>query len=205
MRRKIAPAAPSRFKSAGLLGLFILVLGLLSWADFEALQSVRRSGNPAPAASLGLASDHAGAEWKLTWDPLAPPLAHAAAAELLIDDGDHQNQILLSPAQIRSGSILYAPFTGDVCFRLSAYDSQRRAASEILRALDPRSFEAAGDSAAGYSERRFLRNPPGTVIVRASTVRGASSSVPLLAAQPSGWLSRLWRSGSKLESTETAH
>jgi hypothetical protein len=205
MRRKIAPAAPSRLKSTSLAALFALALGLLSWADVQALQSVRRSGNPAPAASLGLASGRAGAEWKLTWDPLAAPLAHASAAELLIDDGDHQNQILLSPAQIRSGSILYAPFTGDVCFRLSAYDSRRRAVSEILRALDPGSFEAAGDSEAGYSERRFLRNPPGTVIVRASTVRGASSSAPLLAARPAGWLSRLWRSGSKLESTEITH
>ena len=213
MQQVIAPAAPSRLRPIFLLCLFIPALGFLAWADFDALQSVRLAGNPAPFVPLGLASDRFGADWKLTWNPAAVPLARAAAAELVIEDGNHENQILLSQAQIRSGSIVYSPFTADICFRLRAYDGERRSVSETLRVLDFQpSFGTADTPGIGYAERSVpsrraaaRRNAPGTVIVRATTLRGASAGAPDFAAQRTGWLYRLWRPGSKLGSTETAH
>src|SRR5260370_24970143 len=157
-----SPCLPPVF----LLCVFVPALGILAWADFDALQSVRLAGNPAPFVPLGLASDRSGADWKLTWNPASVPLAHAAAAELVIEDGDHENQILLSPAQIRSGSIVYSPFTADICFRLGAYDGERRWASETLRVLD---WQPSG---VGYAQRSSVPRPaPGTEIVRATTLR----------------------------------
>ena len=201
--------APSRLRPFFLLCVFLPPLGFLAWADYDALQSARLAGNPAPFVPLGLAADRSGTDWKLTWNPSAVPLAHAASAELLMEDGNHETQILLSPAQIRSGSIVYSPFTADVCFRLRAYDGERRSVLETLRVLDARPpFEAANTPQAGYAERSALRRPrtaPGTVIVRATTLRGASAGAPARVAQRTGWLYRLWRSGSKLEITETVH
>ena len=205
MQKVIAPAAQSRLRPVFLLCVFVPALGILAWANFDAYQSVRLAGNPAPFVPLGLSADRSGANWKLTWNPSAVPLAHAATAELLIEDGNHENRLLLSPAQIRSGSILYSPFTADICFRLGAYDGERRWWPETLRVLDSQpQFEAASIPRAGYAERSgraIASNVPGTVIVRATTPRGASAS---LAVQPTGWPYRLWRS-SKLENTETAH
>src|ERR1700682_1572869 len=144
--------ASHRLQPFFLLCVFVPPLGFLAWADFDALQ-VLRAGNPPPFVTLGLASGRSGAEWKLTWNPAAIPLARAATADLLIEDGNHENRILLSPAQIRSGSILYSPFTADICFRLRAYGGERRFASETLRVLDsqPQS-EAANTPDAGYAE-----------------------------------------------------
>src|ERR1700686_5629226 len=106
--------APSRLRPFFLLCVFPPPRGFLAWADFDALQSARLGGHPRPFVPLGLASDRTGADWKLTWNPTAVPFAHASSAELLIEDGNHETQILLSPAQIRSGSIVYSPFTADI-------------------------------------------------------------------------------------------
>ena len=205
--------APSRLPPFFLLCVFLPPLAFLAWADYDALQSARLAGNRAPFVPLGLTAGRAGADWKLTWNLSAAPLAHAAAAELLIEDGNHENQILLSPAQIRSGSIVYSPFTADVCFRLRAYEGERRSVLETLRVLDSQSpFEAANTPQAGYAERSSLRRSrpavartaPGSVIVQATTLRGASGA-PARVAQRTGWPYRLWRSGRKLEITETVH
>ena len=214
MQRVIAPATPFHLRPVFLLCVFVPALGILAWADFDALQSARLSGNSAPSVTLGLVSEQFGAEWKLAWNPSAAPLAGAAAAELLIEDGNHENRILLSPAQIRSGSVLYSPFTPDICFSLRAFDGERRSVSETLRALDWQpSYDTAGSPETGYAERSMPRrhvvtrtpHAPGTVIVRATTLRGASAGDPTLAARRTGWPYRLLRSGSKLEITETAH
>ena len=194
--------APSRLRPFFLLCVFLPPLAFLAWADYDALQSARLAV-PAPFVPLGLASDRSGAEWKLTWNPSAVPLAHATSAELLIEDGNRETQILLSPAQIRSGSIVYSPFTADLCFRLRAYDGERRSVPETLRVLDSQPpFEAANTPQAGYAERSSLRrsrlavarNAPGSVIVQATTVRGASAGAHASVAQRTGWPYRLWRS-----------
>jgi hypothetical protein len=204
--------APSRLRPFFLLCVFLPLLAFLAWADYDALQSARLGGNPAPFVPLGLASDRSGADWKLTWNPSAVPFAHAASAELRIEDGNHETQILLSPAQIRSGSIVYSPFTADISFRLRAYDGERLSVPETLRVLDSQPlFEAANTPQSGYAERSSLRRPrtavtrtaPGSVIVQAATLRGASPGAPT--SQRTRWPYRLWRSESKLEITETVH
>jgi hypothetical protein len=199
---------PSRLRPFFLLSVFLPPLAFLGWADYDALQSARLADNPVRFVSLGLASDRSGVDWKLTWNPSAAPFAHSTSAELRIEDGNHETQILLSPAQIRSGSIVYSPFTADICFRLRAYDGERRSVPETLRVVDSQPlFEA------GYAERSSLRrsrpavarNAPGSVIVQATTLRGASAGAPASVARRIGWPYRLWRSGSKLEITETVH
>jgi hypothetical protein len=197
-----------------LLCVFLPPVGFLAWADYDALQATRLARNPVRFVPLGLTADRSGADWKLTWNPSAAPFVHAASAELRIEDGNHETQILLSPAQILSGSIVYSPFTADICFRLRAYDGERPSVPETLRVVDSQPpFEAANTPRAGYAERSSLRRSrpavastaPGSVIVQAATLRDASAGAPNSIAQRTGWPYRLWRSGTKLEITETVH
>ena len=68
-------------------------------------------------------------------------------AEVIIADGDHRTQLLLSPGQIRSGNLFYLPFTGEVRFTLRAQGGGR-VANETVLALNQRGRQSAAQQGA---------------------------------------------------------
>jgi TonB family protein len=75
----------------------------------------------------------------LTWNRDLPVIQSATKVVLSISDGDRHENIQLDPNQVRTGSILYPPITGDVSFQMEVTDPhQSKTTSESLRVLDPR-------------------------------------------------------------------
>ncbi len=75
----------------------------------------------------------------LTWNRDLKVIQSATKVVLSISDGDRHENIQLDPNQVRTGSILYPPITGDVSFQMEVTDPhQSKTTSESLRVLDPR-------------------------------------------------------------------
>ena len=75
----------------------------------------------------------------LSWNRDLPVIQTAAKVILSITDGDRHENIALDPNQVRTGSILYPPITGDVSFQIEVTGAhQSKTTSESLRVLDPR-------------------------------------------------------------------
>jgi protein TonB len=105
---------------------------------------VHRVNRPAPAAQqdsspLALRAERTAGGMLLTWNRDLPVIQSASKVVLSITDGDRHENIQLDPNQVRTGSILYPPITGDVSFQMEVTDPrQSKTTSESLRVLDPR-------------------------------------------------------------------
>ncbi len=115
-----------------ILGL-VFVPGLIPW----------RSKAPAPAAAessgLALRAERSGGQWLLTWNRESDVVKTATKATLSINDGEQRENVDLDLAQLRNGSIVYSPLTGDVSFRLDVTSSDpSKSQSEYVRALGTR-------------------------------------------------------------------
>lgn len=124
-------AVEGRRKSNGPLPLIILLALLVAMFEYAALSATLPS-KTAPRAFFGLTVEHTNTGLKLLWNPSAAALRGVTEAELTIADGDHRSQLLLSPGQIRSGHLFYAPFTGEVRFSLRAQGGDRVANETVL-------------------------------------------------------------------------
>lgn len=77
----------------------------------------------------------AGQLW-LSWNRSAPAVASAQKATLSILDGTQEQILNLDLGQLRTGSLVYTPSTGDVVFRLEVTDLQRgKSLTESIRAV----------------------------------------------------------------------
>lgn len=137
----VVPIAEARRKSNGPLPL-IVALGLLVAMLGYAVLSAALPAKAAPLTFFGLSVTHADTGLRLLWNPSTAALRGVTEAELTIADGEHRSQLLLSPGQIRSGNLFYAPFTGEVRFNLRAQGGNR-VANETVVALDAKAGESA--------------------------------------------------------------
>ncbi len=74
----------------------------------------------------------------LSWNRDLPAIQNATKVVLSITDGERHENIQLDPNQVRTGSILYPPITGDVSFQMEVISPKQATTSESLRVLDPR-------------------------------------------------------------------
>ncbi|MDQ6759389.1 MAG: hypothetical protein M3Z32_05910 [Acidobacteriota bacterium] len=170
----------------GVLGLGVLLLATFGRSPY-AVPTVENLARP-----LGLRSERAGDQLRLSWNPKLAPLNTSPEAELLIEDGTHRTQLLLSPDQIFRGNVTYSPYTDNVVFRMKAFDRNHKSTDEILQVIQSRATPeletAASQTAAipleqaGVADRRSIaparavssQRPatiPGTMVVRGTLVR----------------------------------
>lgn len=98
-----------------------------------------------PALRLGLRSEQIGDELRLSWNPKVPPFNLSPEADLLIEDGTHRTQLLLTDRDIMKGHILYSAYTDSVVFRMKAFDRDHHSTDESLHVIQSRStFEPDG-------------------------------------------------------------
>ena len=138
-----APSKPrsSRAKTVWSVNVYRLlavsVLGvLLTIALFEvAKRTSGSSKSETPSeARMGLKLERSGSDLRLSWNPDSPVITNANKAQLLITDGASRKFLELDSSDLRSGSILYAPASGDVVLRLEVdKDDSAAATTESIR------------------------------------------------------------------------
>jgi hypothetical protein len=113
-----------------------MVVGLLACAVFVAYVVTRKSPPPRSAAigDLGLAVRNAGEALAVSWNPSSLTVRNAISGVLTIQDGTDRRELHLSAGQLRSGTVVYAPQTATVQFRLKVYRDQDRFSAETVTA-----------------------------------------------------------------------
>src|SRR5690242_19059541 len=89
----------------------------------------RRAAAPQAAnqdtSTLALRVERSAGQLLLTWNREADAVKSAKNAVLFISDGDRQENVQMDLAQLRNGSIVYMPVTGDVSFRMEVVGSDQ--------------------------------------------------------------------------------
>jgi TonB family protein len=140
-----APPAPNKNKKlrlvvAAAMGMLVLVAGFLF--VYPALLHRGDRGQAVAhqdSSPLGLRIERTAGGLLLEWNRDAAVIQHASKVVLSITDGDRHENIEMDPNQVRTGSIVYPPISGDVSFQMEVADAnQTRTTSESLRVHDPR-------------------------------------------------------------------
>jgi TonB family protein len=140
-----APPAANKNKKvrlmvAAALGMLVLVGGFLF--VYPALLHRGRTSQTVgqqDSSPLGLHIERTAGGLLLNWNNRAPVIQHASRVVLSITDGERHENIEMDPNQVRTGSIVYPPLSGDVSFQMEVTDAnQSRTTSESLRVHDPR-------------------------------------------------------------------
>jgi protein TonB len=99
-------------------------------------------GIPAPgqdSSPLSLRIERNAGDIVLTWNRDSAAIQHATKAVLQIADGPQHENVDMDLAQLRNGSIVYSPVTGDVVFKMEVTGSnQSKTTSESVRVLRTR-------------------------------------------------------------------
>lgn len=130
-------------KTAGWLtfALLVLALGILiGTASFRergsriwsAITHPPALANPTSQIPLGLRAERQNGDLKLTWNRQSAAVLSATSGLLAIKDGDASRNIPLDPSQIRNGSVLYAPTTGQIQMQLTLSDPQETTSESVL-------------------------------------------------------------------------
>jgi TonB family protein len=108
-------------------------------------QVVAPSAAPQATATrpLGLYVDPSGPAWRISWNRDASVLHGASLVRLFIHDGDEQNRIDLSPADLESGMYRFEPRGNDVTFRMEATGPEGKVAAESFRLVKTSANAAA--------------------------------------------------------------
>jgi TonB family protein len=165
----IAPPEANKNKKlrlvvAAALGMLVLVGGFLF--VYPALLHRGDRGQTVAqqdSSPLGLRIERTAGGLLLTWNRDAVVIQHASKVVLSISDGDRHENIEMDPNQVRTGSIVYPPISGDVSFQMEVTDAkQSRTTSESLRVHDPRpSPLATSPSPAQGPQPVAKQNTPG--------------------------------------------
>ncbi len=140
-----APPAANKNKKlrllvAAALGMLVLVGGFLF--VYPALlhrNATTQTVAQQDSSPLGLRIEKTTGGLLLTWNNNSPVIQHASKVVLAITDGERHENIEMDPNQVRTGSIVYPPISGDVSFQMEVTDAnQSRTTSESLRVHDPR-------------------------------------------------------------------
>src|SRR5579872_3361404 len=159
-----------------------------------------RTGNlstPTPKGALGspleLKLERSGTDWRVSWNRNADVLLQAVGGHLSITDGSLRTELDLDPSELRSGSVMYAPVTGDVLVRLQVVGGNlAQPVSESVRVIagtGASSQTSANRSPASEStdlrSRRPSANAPVPFAKKSADEPSSKASAPLNQSLPS--------------------
>mgnify|MGYP004703084283 CR=1 FL=1 len=138
-----AEAAPERGGSGKLVWILgvsaaaaILLVALFVYPGLLLQRGAAPAPPPAENAGLALRVERTAGQLLLTWNREADAIKAATRAVLTISDGPQRENVELDLAQLRNGSVVYSPLTGDVGFRLEVVASTPELSkSEHVRVL----------------------------------------------------------------------
>lgn len=129
------PAASKSFLANKWLWVAVVAIVLLV-VGFFAFRMMNGAKPQVAADRLDLTVERNAGQLMLKWNRGATAIQSASRATLTIEDGDHKENVDLTLAQLRMGSVVYTPLTTDVSFRLEVSDVKAgKSTSEEVRAL----------------------------------------------------------------------
>ena len=139
------PAAPQATEPPSSRGwiyaatiLLVLVVGAgTSWiyAHFRASAPVSLALPNPPRIEIGFAANPEGTLWKLTWNRDTLVALRPSGATLSIQDGDNNQQIPLTEADLASGTVFYTPQSMNLLFGFTVLTPGSRPVEEHVRVL----------------------------------------------------------------------
>ena len=124
----------------------VVVVGLL----FTSGMLTRKSPSvpSQDSSTLALRVDRSGGDIVLTWNRDSAVIKSASKAVLQINDGPQHENVEMDLTQLKNGSIVYAPVTSDVVFKMEVTGSdQLKTTSESVRVLRTRPSPMADPNA----------------------------------------------------------
>ena len=133
-----APAASSSGNLikiiAGVAAALLIVVVLFVWPGV--LKHKASSNSTQDTSSLQLRTERTAGEILLTWNRDSDAIRNASKAVLSITDGAQHEDVQLDLNQLRTGSIVYPPVSGDVTFTMEVQSTNGgKTKSESLRVL----------------------------------------------------------------------
>ncbi len=172
------------------LAVLAIATGVNLWISAKRAEPAAVS-QPAPAAEpggrTGFAANPEGGMWKLTWNRDQVAALHPSGAMLSIRDGDNEQQVPLTEADLATGTVFYTPKNGSLVFGLILVTPGGVPVEEHVRVLQaeaaaPRPPATAEPRVRIEHEVRILR--PFVAPVKAAEAPGRSKSVPAELAPP---------------------
>ena len=93
---------------------------------------------PSPISGLDLRAERSPEGMRLTWNSQSPVLAGAMEGVLLIDDSGSRVQQRLAPEDLRAGSLVWRPTSGQTEFEIRVTSASGREFAESIRVVQPR-------------------------------------------------------------------
>lgn len=161
------------------------------------LRDSGKSPNPAQQgdnSALQLRVERTNGELLLTWNRDSAAIRNATKAVLNINDGEQHENVEMDLAQLRNGSIVYQPQTGDISFKMEVTGKdETKTASESVRVLRTRPSplqEQPGAQANGAAQKPAAAAPVTTPVSTPATatntpaVTAPTAQTPEPTAQP---------------------
>lgn len=175
----------------GLIGAVAAVL-TLGAAVFVFLPGPWHSGSgripqsSAAVDSLNLRVERSGADLMLTWNRDAAAIQTATRAVLSISDGGRQEGYEMDLSQLRNGSIVYAPVTTDVSFRLDVTARDQKIITATVRMLRTRPSPMPTDSQEGATAKALPTPAHGSGAEETAPTETTDAEItrPVMAAAP---------------------
>jgi TonB family protein len=142
----------------GALASVIVCVGFVLSSGMLHRGNVTPTGSAQDSSQLALKVDRNGADVVITWNRDSDAVKKADHAVLAISDGPQHENVEMDLAQLRTGSIVYTPVTGDVVFRM-----------EVSR---------AGQPTTGSESVRVLRSRPSPMADPAAETAQTAASAP---------------------------
>lgn len=132
-----ARRVPAWFYVAASIVLLAGALEVYGWMEVRRHPAVPAAIVPAatPGARTGFAATPEGSLWKLTWKRDAVAALHPTGAVLSIRDGDNEQEIPLTEADLASEMVFYTPQSGSLLFRFTVLTPDSAPVEEHVRAL----------------------------------------------------------------------
>jgi TonB family protein len=130
-------SAKTLWVSVGAAASLLLLVGFL-FSSGVLHRGASTPGAAQDASPLALRVDRNGGDIVLTWNRESDPIKAASRAVLSISDGAQHENVELDLPQLRNGSIVYAPVTSDVVFRMEVIGGNSKTTSESVRVLRTR-------------------------------------------------------------------
>lgn len=173
-REKARSTGKLMWIAGGSAAALIILSGLLV---FPGIHRTKRGAtvSQADASDISLRVERVGGELLLTWNRDSELIRGATHAVLSIVDGDRKEGVDLDLAQLRNGSIVYAPSSGDIVFQLTVTGkNSAQTQSESIRVL-PTKPTPMPDTPAPALSKPIPAKKPGPALNRRSKRSGQLS------------------------------
>jgi protein TonB len=136
--------APAESQGSGkvmlvLAGIAVTVAILVVLFVYPGYMVHRQTATVEQPADLSLRVEPSGTDLLLTWNKNCNAVADATHGVLSINDGERHENYDMDAAQLKTGSIVYTPVTGDVSFKMEVTEkNQTKTVTESVRSLRTR-------------------------------------------------------------------